>query len=95
MADDHVDVVPELLLPGRPGDQPAVAARHVTGEEVQPGQLDAGVLDRRDERVDVAVGRHGLGERPPELDRVEPGRLAAAGRSSSGSSVKSIEQLTV
>jgi hypothetical protein len=51
----------------------SLAAGHVAGEEVQAGQLHAGVLDRGHERIDVPVRRHCLDERPPELDGAEPG----------------------
>src|SRR6478735_11085868 len=78
-ADDDVDVVPELAGAGRPGHQTAVAAGHVAGEEVQPDQLYPGVRDGADEGIDLGVRRHRGGERPPELDRVEPS-LSGRGR---------------
>ena len=74
-ADRDVDVVAELGAAGGPGDQAAVAAGHVAGEEVQPDQLHSGVGDRAGEGVDVGVRRDGDGPGPPELDRVEPGLL--------------------
>ena len=78
-ADGDVDVVAELGRPGRPRDQTAVTGRHVAGEEVEADQLHAGVLHGGDEGVDVAVGRHRLGEGPPELHRVEAGGLHRRG----------------
>src|SRR6266511_3404882 len=71
-ADGHRDVVAELGPPGRPGHQPAIAARHVPGEEVQAHQPDVGLPDRADEGVHVTVARHRDVKGPPELDRVEP-----------------------
>ena len=53
--------------------QPAVAGRHVSGREIQAGQLHAGVFDGTDELVDLAIRWHRGGERPPEFDSVEPG----------------------
>jgi hypothetical protein len=47
--------------------------------EVQAYEVDAGVLDGVDERVGVLVSRDVLLKRPPELDRVEPGRLRRRG----------------
>jgi hypothetical protein len=65
--------VAELRLAPDPGDQPPVAARHVARGEVQTDQVDAGGFDGGDEGVDIAVGGDGDGERPPELDVLEPG----------------------
>jgi hypothetical protein len=79
--DRAVDAGPELLGPAGPGDQPAVAGRHVPGREVEPDQPYTGVPDRGDEVGHRLVGGHRPVERPPELDRVEPAALAAAGRS--------------
>ena len=47
-------------------------AGQVAGEEGQPDQRHTGLLDRRDERVHLAVGGHRRRERPPELNRRKP-----------------------
>ena len=90
-----IDVVAERQRVCRVRQQPAVACRHVSGREVQAGQLHPGVFDSTDERVDLAIRRHRFGEGPPEFDSVEPGVRAACGRCSSGRSVNRIEQFTV
>jgi hypothetical protein len=71
-ADGRLDVAAELGRARRPGHKPAVAARHVPGEEVQAHQPHARVLHRADEGVHLAVARHRDVKGPPELDRVEP-----------------------
>ena len=78
------------------GDRQHAAVRpgQIAGEEVQPDQLHAGVADGSHERVDLGVAGHRLVRPgPPELDGVESGRLRGGGRSRSGRSVNSIEQL--
>ena len=55
------------------GQNPAVACGHVTGGEVEAGQLHARILDGADESGDVGVRRRRGIERPPELDRIEAG----------------------
>jgi hypothetical protein len=78
-AGHHVDVVAELRAATGDRQHAAIRAGQVPGEEVQAGQRHAGLLDRRGERVHLAVGGHRHRERPPELDRAEP-RGAGRGR---------------
>ena len=55
------------------GLSPAASAQlrpDMTPQAAVQSLLDAGILDRRDERVDVGLRRDGGGERPPELDGV-------------------------
>ena len=93
--DDHVDVVGELRLAADPADQTTVTGRHVAGEEVETGELDARVADRTDEGVDLAVGGHGHRERPPELRRCETGVGDGGGPLRIGRSVSKMEAFTV
>src|SRR5438552_8273362 len=62
----------QLACPGRAAVRD-VGDRHVTPGEVQQGELHPGVRERPGEGVDFTVARHRVGERPPELHRVEPG----------------------
>ena len=78
-AGHHVDVVAELRAATGDRQHTAIRAGQVPGEEVQAGQRHAGLLDRRGERVKLAVGGYRHRERPPELDRPEP-RGAGRGR---------------
>src|SRR5215213_6707957 len=78
-ADGHLDVVAEFPRAGGPGHQPAVAAWHVPGEEVQANQPHSGVTDGADERFHLTVRGDGDRERPPELHGVEPGLLGGRG----------------
>jgi hypothetical protein len=73
-ADGHVDVVAELVGAGRDRQHAGVRPGQVTGEEVEADEAHAGVPDGAGKRVDLGVGGHGAGERPPELDRLEAGR---------------------
>jgi hypothetical protein len=68
-----VDVVPERGRTCRERQQPSLAGRYVTRGEVQQDQPYAGIAHCLDEPVHLVVRRHRLGERPPELNRVEPG----------------------
>ena len=78
-AGHDVDVVAKLPAAGGNRQHAAIRAGQVAGEEVQPGQRHAGLLDRRGERVHLAIGGHRRRERPPELDRPES-RGAGCGR---------------
>src|SRR5690625_3872142 len=76
---DDVEVLAQLGRALGPRDQPAVATGHVAGVEVETGQLHPGVAQRRDEGVDLVLGRGGRGEGPPELHAVETRGLGGGG----------------
>jgi uncharacterized membrane protein len=76
---DGVDVLPELAGPARVGQDAALPGGHIPAVDVEADELDPGITDGVHERVRVLVFRHVLVERPPELDRVEPGRLRRRG----------------
>jgi hypothetical protein len=94
-AGNDVDVVLELGLASRPGHQAAVTAGHVAGVEVQAGELHAGVGDGVLESVTSASLGTELSKGHQNSTASKPAALAAAGRSSRGSSVRRMEQFTV
>src|SRR5699024_171508 len=69
------DVVAELASAGGPRDKAPLSAGHVPREEVEAGQLHAGIGDGGDERVDLVLSGNRRGEGPPELDGVEARRF--------------------
>jgi hypothetical protein len=71
--DGDVDVVAERLRQCGIGQEPAIAGGHVTGGEVETGQLHTRVLDGADEGGHFGVRRRRRLEGPPKLDRLEAG----------------------
>src|SRR5690606_9017784 len=71
--DHHRDIGLELGPAVRLADHAALTVGHVAGEEVQGRELDAGVLERSGELVDLGLRRGRLGEGPPELRGAEAG----------------------
>jgi len=69
----ELGVLRELPPAPGPGHDPAVAPRHVAGEEVQPDQPDTRRAHDVDEGVHLGIGRERPGKRPPALDRREAG----------------------
>lgn len=67
----------ELGCTRGPGDEPAVATGHVSGEEVETRELHPRVRDRALESGDVGVIRHRGSEGPPVLHRGESRPLHA------------------
>ena len=73
--DLHCDgnVRPEIVDAGGKRDEAALSPGHVSGEEVEPDELNAGVADRSDKGVDIlALGNRDV-PRPPELHGLEAG----------------------
>ena len=77
-AGHHVNVVAELRAAPGDGQHAAVRAGQVAGEEVQPHQGHAGLLDGRHEGIDLTIAGYRRRERPPELHGPEPRRAGRA-----------------
>ena len=75
-ADGHVDVVAEPVRCRRVRRQQAAVATAAMSpaSKLRPTSRTPASVDRRRRRVQLRVRWHGSVERPPQLDRVEPGR---------------------
>lgn len=71
--DGDGDVVAEATCCSRQGQQPSLAGGEVPAVEVEAGEGQSRIANGPDEGSDIPLWRDRRRERPPTLDRVEPG----------------------